>query len=85
MKKYHKIDNINFINGDLTITVDEKKYTIPITKISKKLLNASLEELNNYIISPSGYGIHWQSLDEDISIDTLIGISHQPIKRKVAS
>lgn len=85
MKKYHKIESLNFINGNLTITVDEIKYTIPIIKISKKLLNASPEELNSYSISPSGYGIHWQSLDEDISIDTLIGITHKPIKRKVAS
>lgn len=85
MKKYHTIGDLNFINGYLTITVDEKKYTIPINKISKKFLNASPEELNNYSISPSGYGIHWHALDEDISIDALIGITHQPIKHKVAS
>lgn len=85
MKKYHNLEEINFDNGNLTITVDGKKHTVPINKISKKLLNASREELNNYSISPSGYGIHWHALDEDISIDALIGIIHQPIKHKVAS
>jgi len=36
-------------------------------------------------ISPSGYGIHRPFLDEDISIDGLLGIAHFPsTKRKVA-
>ncbi|MBF0567096.1 MAG: DUF2442 domain-containing protein, partial [Nitrospirae bacterium] len=29
-------------------------------------------------ISPSCYGIHWPLLDEDISIDGLLGIVHAP-------
>ncbi|MFH0725507.1 MAG: DUF2442 domain-containing protein [Pseudomonadota bacterium] len=29
-------------------------------------------------MSPSGCGIHWSILDEDISIDGLMGISHAP-------
>jgi len=29
-------------------------------------------------ISPSGYGIHWPLLDEDLSVDGLLGIIHAP-------
>jgi len=29
------------------------------------------------VVSPSGYGIHWPELDEDLSVDGLIGIRHQ--------
>ena len=27
---------------------------------------------------PSGYGIHWPLIDEDLSIDGLLGIVHTP-------
>ncbi|MDP2982675.1 MAG: DUF2442 domain-containing protein [Candidatus Latescibacter sp.] len=29
-----------------------------------------------YKIQPSGYGIHWPLIDEDIAIDGLLGIVH---------
>ena len=49
------------------------------------LEKASDEERNNFEISPSGYGIHWPLLDEDISIDGLLGIVHAPQwKKKIA-
>lgn len=48
-------------------------------------MNASEIERNTYEISPSGYGIHWPLIDEDISIDGLLGIVHVPEKkRKIA-
>jgi len=31
-----------------------------------------------YEISPSGYGIHWPLIDEDLSIDGLLGVKHRP-------
>ena len=37
-------------------------------------------ERATFEISPSGYGIHWPLLDEDISIDGLLGIVHTPKK-----
>jgi len=37
-----------------------------------KLSNASDIEKSLFTISPSGYGVHWPLLDEDISIDQLI-------------
>lgn len=33
-----------------------------------RLSGASKSQLKNYEISPSGYGIHWPSLDEDLSV-----------------
>ena len=37
---------------------------------------------NLFEISPSGYGIHWPLLDEDLSIDGLLGVVHRPKKEK---
>lgn len=34
------------------------------------LMAANLEDLKNYTLSP--FGIHWPSLDEDISVDGLL-------------
>jgi hypothetical protein len=42
------------------------------------LRNATQEQRENLEISPAGYGIHWPDVDEDLSIDGLIGVSHAP-------
>ena len=85
MKAYHEIKNLHF-SGDymiLAIDGDEKKFRIE--EISSALQRASQDERNVYEMSPSGYGIHWPLIDEDISIDGLIGIVHKrEPKRKIA-
>ncbi len=85
MKKHHKIENIKFESGNLSITIDGQDKMFVLKEISSILENASDEERNSYDISPSGYGIHWPLLDEDISIDGLLGIFHTPSKKKQIS
>lgn len=51
---------------------DGRIVSVPIAWF-KKLITATQEELNNFQISPSGYGIHWPDLDEDISIKSFLG------------
>ncbi|NLD36230.1 MAG: DUF2442 domain-containing protein [Desulfatiglans sp.] len=82
MSKYHKIENIKFEGDNLLIKIDGKDRSFPLSEISSVLKDASDEELNSYVISPSGYGIHWPLLDEDISIDGLLGINHHPSVNK---
>jgi hypothetical protein len=38
---------------------------------------ATEAERNFYKISPSGYGIHWPAIDEDLSIKGLINLALQ--------
>lgn len=78
MKKYHKIGKVVFKNNGLIIQIDGKEYTFSLSGISSKLANASQIERDNYKITPSGYGIHWPLIDEDLSIDGLLGIQHSP-------
>jgi hypothetical protein len=78
MKFYHRIKNIRFQEDKLIINIDNKIYSFELSKISKRLLNASKEDRNQFIISASGYGIHWPTLEEDLSIDALLGIIHKP-------
>jgi hypothetical protein len=38
------------------------------------------KELTNFQISPSGYGIHWPDIDEDLSVEGLLSGAPAPIK-----
>jgi len=73
MEKLHNITEVNFENDFIVIKVDENIYKYKIAELSKKLANATDDEKKEYLISPSGYGIHWPNIDEDISIEGLIG------------
>ena len=72
MKKAHRIQNLKFDNGHLKMEIDGKSYVFNVRKISKRLSEASLQERQKFEISPSGYGIHWPLIDEDLSIDGLL-------------
>ncbi|HPS58007.1 MAG TPA: DUF2442 domain-containing protein [Spirochaetota bacterium] len=84
MKKYHKVGKLKFEGNYLILNVDDLEYKVDIRKQSKKLLVADDKEKNNYIISGSGYGIHWPDLDEDLSIDGLIGVVKKHDKNRIA-
>ena len=71
--KIHEISGITIDDSELKITIDHENYSFKIKSISKVLAQATISQLQNYEISPSGYGIHWPELDEDLSIDGLIG------------
>jgi len=83
MKKIHDIKNITFQEDVMNLIVDGKTFSFMLNDISPLLKNASLKEKEKFIISPSGYGISWPAIEEDISIDGLLKIKHKPhIKKK---
>ena len=82
MKKCHKIGKVSFVKEKLVLTVVGRTYTFPLADISRRLANASRAERERYEISPAGYGIHWPLIDEDLSIDGLLGIKHKRIQTK---
>jgi hypothetical protein len=71
----HKIDELTFDNNSMFLKVDGRIFTIPLDKASKKLSFADEIQRGLYKISPSGYGIHWPLIDEDLSIDYLIKLA----------
>jgi hypothetical protein len=72
MEKLNNIESIEFTKETLLIKIDNIMHQLDLKVISNKLLKASKEERNNYIISPSNYGIHWPMIDEDISLNILL-------------
>ena len=81
MKKHHQVTRLHFDGDCMVLTIDGRKKTFLVSKISPALQNASDEEKNLFEISPSGYGIHWPLLDEDLSIDGLLSDAHRPPKK----
>ncbi len=82
MKKIHHIEKIGFQDDMLILQIDGKEHRFRIKEISKRLAAASRIEREKYEISPSGYGIHWPLIDEDLAIDGLLGIKHTPSKQR---
>jgi len=72
MEKAYNITNIKFESDYMIITIDNQTIKLKLWDISERLFNASEKERNDYKISPSGYGIHWQAIDEDLSINGLL-------------
>ena len=85
MKKHHDIGELKFEGDVLVITVDGRENRFPLSKISPVLEKASEKERYTFEISPAGYGIHWPQLDEDISIDGLLGIIHAPARKRMVA
>ena len=81
MDKAHHVERISFRGTTMMLRVDGKDYHVEISKQSQRLASATPEQRQNFVVSPSGYGIHWPDLDEDLSVDGLIGITHHsPVK-----
>ena len=86
MNKAHNVQSISFTGEIMRLRVDGRDYDIDIGKKLNRLARATPEQRANFEISPSGYGIHWPDVDEDLSIDGLIGVKHsRSASRNIAS
>jgi len=74
----HTIERIEFVGDSMVLHVDGRRVEIDLPAVSPLLARATARERQNYEVSPSGYGIHWPALDEDLSVDGLLGIRHSP-------
>jgi len=83
MNKYHYVEDVRFEGKVLHLVVDGDPYSIDVTRQSERLRDASLEAIQRVEVSPSGYGLHWPEVDEDLSIDGMLGLRHE-IPRAVA-
>lgn len=72
MEKAYNISNISFEDNYLILRVDDQVFRLKLEDISEKLARATERERAEFRITPSGYGIHWNLLDEDLSINGLL-------------
>lgn len=90
--EYEKVKAMNVIVNDDTITVDledGRTVSAPLAWYPR-LIHASEKERSNWRLIGSGQGIHWEDLDEDISIENLLfgktsGESQKSFKKWLAN
>ncbi len=75
MTAAHNIEAVTFDQDFICLQVDGTEIKISIKKISKKLEAANEIQRNLFTISPSGYGIHWPLIDEDLSVNYLLKVA----------
>jgi len=76
MDKAHEVNALRFTGSVLRIQIDGKAYEFDLAKHSDRLAGASQAQREHVEVSPGGYGLHWPDLDEDLSIDGLLGVTH---------
>jgi hypothetical protein len=70
--KFHDVQMIDFEGAKMILKVDGQVYRVDLPALSARLAIARDAARRSYSISPSGYGVHWPDLDEDLTIDGLI-------------
>ncbi len=64
--------NISIADDKITAEIsDGRVVSIPMAWFPR-LVKASQQQQQKFEISPSGYGIHWPEVDEDISIKSFV-------------
>lgn len=79
----HHVSGVEVCDDQLRVVVDGKSLVFSLAAVSPRLARATPAERRLFEVSPSGYGIHWPLVDEDLSIDGLLGVEHRP-RRKSA-
>ena len=67
----HEIEILSTDETHLYLNIDGSTYRLRWTVASPVLASATMAERNVIEISPSGYGLHWPLVDEDLAITPL--------------
>ena len=76
MDKAHDVRNVSVTGRLLRLDVDGESYEVDLVKQSHRLARATQRQRERVEVSPSGYGLHWPEVDEDLAVDGLIGVRH---------
>ena len=71
-RKFHDIEVIQTDQDALSLRVDGQVIQIAWVDCSALLAEASTIEREIIEIAPSGYGLHWPLIDEDLAIGPLL-------------
>lgn len=68
----HRVQSVRAGDTCLYLTVDGRSYRVRWEDCSPRLLRASVAQRGHFEVSPSGHGIHWPEVDEDLAITPLL-------------
>ena len=72
INKSNKAVNVSFNESKMILFVEDGREIAFPLEWFPKLRNATIEQLNKWRFIGEGEGIHWQELDEDISVEKLL-------------
>ena len=72
MKSIISIDQVRIVSDWLIVVASGKEHKFKVRDLSPQLAIATKEEWDDYELTPSGYGIHFRGIDEDISLTALL-------------
>lgn len=75
--KFHDVEIMRTDRHALYLQVDGKHFQIPWGACSADLAEVSAVERDIIEVAPSGYGLHWPLLDEDLAIGPLLAHAHE--------
>ena len=70
-------------NNMWIMLIDGRQLSIPKTYFPR-LNDAKIEDLQKYELSGGGIGIHWDTLDEDLYVPSLLIDESMPSKKQIA-
>ena len=72
INKSNKAVNVSFNESKMILFIEDGREIAFPLEWFPKLRNATIEQLNKWRFIGEGEGIHWQELDEDISVEKLL-------------
>ena len=79
-----RVMTMNSTNDDLTVQLEDgRSISVPLAWYPR-LLHASQEDRDNWQVAGGGFGIHWPSIDEDLSVEGLLRGAPAPRLRVVS-
>ena len=66
------VESVTVTEDTLTVDLSDGRTISVPSAWYPRLLHGSKKERNNWRLIGKGYGIHWEDLDEDISVENLI-------------
>ena len=66
------VENVTLTEDTLSVDLsDGRTISVPLAWFPR-LMHGTKKERNNWRLIGKGYGIHWEDLDEDISVENLL-------------
>jgi len=78
-----KINEVKFREGKVFFLLEDGREIGAPLKWYPKLNQASEDELLDFEISPGGYGVHWNKVDEDLSAYGMLNYSQEKNTKSV--
>jgi Protein of unknown function (DUF2442) len=79
-----RVMTVSSTTDDLTVQLEDgRSISVPLAWYPR-LLHASQEERDNWQVAGGGFGIHWPSIDEDLSVEGLLRGAPAPRLRVVS-